>query len=260
MKRLADKLALTADEIADGILELACAHLAEAVRKVTTGQGRDPANFTLFCFGGAGPLMACQVADKLAMETVLIPACAGVLSAWGALSAPWEREWTQTVPPDDRLDLQAHTAYRESLKRKALNEFETSRGLEWTDLAERRYVGQGETLVSAPELDFHRLHQQRFGFSRPTHTVETTQLRLRARRPPLDGVELSLTQAEIAPLKVATVRWKGESIEVSVLSAPGDAFEGPALVLQSGSTLFVAPGWRAKRTAKGHLILTRGGP
>jgi N-methylhydantoinase A len=255
---LADPLNLGKDDVADGILELASAHLAEAVRKVTTGQGRDPGKFTLLPFGGAGPLMACKVAGNLAMDTILVPACAGVLSAWGALSAPWEREWSRVVPTEARTDDSVRLSILQKLKDTALAEFETSIDIQWFELAERRYKGQGETLVSSPEIDFHQLHHQKFGFSRPNHEIETVQFRLRARRPALKGVELEHIQPSEQDHRVTSLRLNGKSLEVALYESPPSEFDGPAMVLQSGSTLFVAPGWRATRTPQGHLLLTRG--
>lgn len=257
LRRLAKNLNLTNDAVADGILDLACAHLAEAVRKVTTGQGRDPSQFALFPFGGAGPLLACQVAESLAMDTILVPACAGVLSAWGALSAPWEREWSQTVPPVSRGDTVEQSHLFEALEQRAQAEFDDPDALDWSRLVERRYKGQGETLVSTPEVDFHQLHQERFGFSRHRHPVETVQLRLRARRAPLEGLKMPSPSGGEPEASSATVRWNNSAIEVAVYSEPPKKFAGPALVLQSGSTLFVAPGWNAESTQQGHLRLRR---
>ena len=254
---LAEKLNLTNDAVADGILDLACAHLAEAVRKVTTGQGRDPSQFTLFPFGGAGPLLACQVAEGLAMDTILVPACAGVLSAWGALSAPWEREWSRTVPPVLRENPAEQGQLFEELKQRAEKEFDDPDALGWSRLVERRYKGQGETLVSSPEKDFHQLHQERFGFSRKLHPVETVQLRLRARRPPLEGLKMPAPSGGEPEAGATTVRWNNSPTKVAVYSEPPKSFAGPALVLQPGSTLFVAPGWEARRTEQGHMRLKR---
>lgn len=254
---LAEKLGLDKNEVADGILDLASAHLAEAVRKVTTGQGRDPSQFTLFPFGGAGPLLACQVAESLAMDTILVPACAGVLSAWGALSAPWEREWSQTVPPILRADTAEQGQLFEELKQRAEAEFDDPIALGWSRLVERRYKGQGETLVSAPDEDFHQLHQRRFGFCREQHPVETVQLRLRAKRPPLEGLKMPSPSGGEPEASSTTLRWNNSPVEVAVYFEPPKKFAGPALVLQSGSTLFVAPGWQAELTERGHLRLKR---
>ena len=53
------------------------------------------------------------------------------------------------------------------------------------------------------------------------------------------------------------IRWNNSPTEVAVYSEPPKKFAGPALVLQSGSTLFVAPGWKAQLTEQGHLRLRR---
>lgn len=256
---LSGPLGLETDQVAAGILELSCAHLAEAVRRVTAGQGRDPSRFTLFPFGGAGPLLACQVAESLAMDTILVPSCAGVLSAWGALAAPWEREWSLLVPPHFRGEKGRETEYFQQLRARARAEFKQDQELRWFELVERRYRGQGETLVSAPHLDFHELHQSRFGFTRRNQPIETVQIRLRARRPPLSGLRLPAPGPSSEPTR-CTVRWKDEPLEVAVYSQPPASLQGPALILQAGSTLFVAPRWKAEVGEQGHLLLSFRGP
>ena len=161
------------------------------------------------------------------------------------------------MPPVSRGDTVEQSHLFEALEQRAQAEFDDPDALDWSRLVERRYKGQGETLVSTPEVDFHQLHQERFGFSRHRHPVETVQLRLRARRAPLEGLKMPSPSGGEPEASSATVRWNNSAIEVAVYSEPPKKFAGPALVLQSGSTLFVAPGWNAESTQRGHLRLRR---
>ena len=73
----------TVETLAAGFLDVAIETMARAIRHVSVRQGHDPADFALFCYGGAAPQHACRVADALGIAEVLIHPLAGVLSAWG---------------------------------------------------------------------------------------------------------------------------------------------------------------------------------
>lgn len=254
---LATSLQLSVQELADGILEVAASHLGLAVRKVTTGVGEDPASFTLFPFGGAGPLMACRVAELLGMTQILVPACAGVLSAWGALTAPWEREWSRPIPPDHRLDQDFIDKELDALKRAASQELGPEDDLDQTELVARRYLGQGESLTSGPKVDFHELHERRFGFHRSELSVETTEVRLRVRKASLHIGSQPPDEGDSRPVGSRVLRCRGESLEVPIYQQVSQATPGPFLLFQAGSTIFVEAGWLAQIQTEGHLLLSR---
>jgi 5-oxoprolinase (ATP-hydrolysing) len=88
---VADQGAVISDEaLLEGFLELADERMADAIRKVSLRRGYDPADHALVAFGGAGPMHACGVAERLGMRTVVVPADAGLLSAVGLGYAPVE--------------------------------------------------------------------------------------------------------------------------------------------------------------------------
>ena len=92
---------------ADGIVRLAEAHMAQALRKISVEQGRDPRDCTLVSFGGAGPLHACALASALRMPRVLVPQFPGALSAYGILVSDAVRDYSRTVmlrPGDPGLE------------------------------------------------------------------------------------------------------------------------------------------------------------
>lgn len=258
LRTLAGSLNLDPDQVADGILEVAAHHLAQAVRKVTTARGHDPSVFTLFGFGGAGPMVSCQVAELLDIKRVLIPARAGVLSAWGALTAPWEREWSKPVPVSERENGRAVSDLMSALRSEVTSKTQASE-VTLTSLVARRYRGQGETLVSTPEVDFHTLHQEHFGFALPHTAVQTLEVRVRAQAPPLpQASENAACRSNL--LGEREMRFKGGLVNTLVYG-PGQSFPkpvaGPFLWYQEGATIFVAPGWSARTVESGHLLVSR---
>lgn len=256
LEQLGRALQLDCDQTALGILELSVAHLGRAVRKVSTGRGQDPAQFTLFPFGGAGPLLACSVAESLGMGSILVPGWAGVLSAWGALSAPWEREWSQPVPLDQRLNQARVAELLQTLKDSSLAEL-SQQPEQVNLLVTRRYQGQGEGLTGPPEQDFHQFHQARYGFARPNCLVETIEVRVRVRQPQPslesghrgEGLQL-LEQRQV----LTDEGWRDVPVFTGQLG-PEENQAGPFLFLGGSSTLLVKAGWRARGLNQGNLLL-----
>jgi N-methylhydantoinase A len=90
-------LGLSTEETAAGIVRVAAAEMAQAVRVVTVERGIDPRDLALVAFGGAGPLHATRVADELGMRRVLAPEASGVLSALGLVVSERRRDLVESV-------------------------------------------------------------------------------------------------------------------------------------------------------------------
>ncbi|WP_204323082.1 hydantoinase/oxoprolinase family protein, partial [Streptococcus pneumoniae] len=75
------------EDVADSAIRIAVEAIVSAIRLISTSRGRDPRDYVLVPYGGAGPLHAAAVAEALAIENVLVPPNAGVLSAYGLLAA-----------------------------------------------------------------------------------------------------------------------------------------------------------------------------
>src|SRR5437588_6964555 len=86
----------SAEEAARGVITIAAASMADAIREITVEQGRDPREAVLVAFGGAGPLFATLLADELDIARVVVPRHAGNFSAWGLLGADVTRERSAT--------------------------------------------------------------------------------------------------------------------------------------------------------------------
>ena len=141
------------------VIEVVNAEMVRALRVISVEQGLDPRDFVLVAFGGAGPLHACALADELGMETVLVPASAGVLSALGLVAA------------EERVDA-VHSYLLPLAEAEELpNEGE----------ADLRYAGQSFelTIPLGPGLAdrFHSAHEERYGYADPTQPLELVAVR-----------------------------------------------------------------------------------
>lgn len=92
MTSLASPLGVTVERAADALIATADATMARALRRVSVERGINPRDAVLIAFGGGGPLHACGLADQLGIQRIVVPPCAGVLSAVGLALAPERRE------------------------------------------------------------------------------------------------------------------------------------------------------------------------
>jgi N-methylhydantoinase A len=162
------------------VVEVVNAEMLRALRVVSVERGHDPRDFALVAFGGAGPLHACELADELGIETVLVPEAAGVLSALGLVASEERRDRvvSYVCPLEEAGELPAEGE------------------------ADLRYAGQSFelTVPLGPELAarFHRAHEERYGYADEARRVELVAVRTAEVRP---GPELELPPGE--PLRVA---------------------------------------------------------
>jgi N-methylhydantoinase A len=232
---LAAELGLTLERCAEGILTVAVQEMVRALRTVSVERGVDPRNATLVAFGGAGPLHACQVADELGIDRVVVPPAAGMLAALGLVIAGERRDYVQTVLQNAGEGLLRDLLV--PLVRRAREELpEAALAAE----ADCRYLGQRHALTvpwdpDRPEEDlvatFHRAHRERHGDHDPDRSVQVVSLRLAAEMP---GADAALP----APV-------------------PGPARRGPAVIPADGATCWVPPGWSARSEGLGGLVVRR---
>jgi N-methylhydantoinase A len=141
------------------VVEVVNAEMLRALRVVSVERGHDPRELALVAFGGAGPLHACELAEELEIETVLVPEAAGVLSAVGLAASEERRDHVRSylVPLDEADELPAEGE------------------------ADLRYAGQSFELTVPLEDDlagsFHRAHEERYGYSDPARQIELVAVR-----------------------------------------------------------------------------------
>ena len=143
MRRVAEPLGLTLLEAASGIHRIANARMTRALRAVSSEKGRDPRDFALIAYGGAGPIHAAGLAEDLGMRTVLVPAVAGLFSAVGLLFARPEFHEVRTCHLDvDAVDPAVVAALFAEMEAKLAGALEGRSEVEWARTADLRYGGQ----------------------------------------------------------------------------------------------------------------------
>jgi N-methylhydantoinase A len=223
----------TAQIFAEGIVRLADSHMEKALRRISIEQGRDPREFVLVSFGGAGPLHACALARALAIPTVFVPRHPGALSAYGILISDVVRDYSRTIMlrPQD-------PAIARHLAELAGNDHA---GVAVCSL-DLRYAGQGYE-VNVPWSadfveDFHRLHEQRYGYADRGRPVEVVNARVRK----IVTTEATKSQAEALRPGDGKQAEIGEHVYERERLIAGDRFSGPAVVVEYSATTFVPPG------------------
>ena len=262
MDRLAAELGMDRAGAAAGVIRVANEHMSRALRVMSAERGLDPARFCLMSFGGAGGLHVCELAESLGMTRALVPARAGVLSALGMLVAEPGRQFSagflKSADEAAAEDLEAGFAQLESRARGELEAEGVDSGrIRLERHLECRYRGQDATLLLAAGSPraladgFHAAHEKQFGH-RLQLPVELVTLRLAARGPRRLS-EVPPPEAEDGQALDGgewPVVWRSRLSE-------GEPLEGPAVILDTDSTTWLAEGWRAQLDRHGHLGLER---
>jgi N-methylhydantoinase A/oxoprolinase/acetone carboxylase beta subunit len=274
VRRVAEPLGLTLLEVASGIHRIANARMTRALRSVSSEKGRDPRDFALIAYGGAGPIHAAGLAEDLGMRTVLVPALAGLFSAVGLLFARPEFHEVRTCNLDvDAVDPAVAAglfAEMEAGLTRALG----GRSVEWVRTADLRYGGQSwEVEVELPggsidggalaalRVRFEDEHERLYGVKdRAGSPVEIRALRLAALGDVAATHSFQL-EASTTGSNGATRTIDGAVVPVRTRSSIGGAPEpGPLLVDEYDTTVVVPPGWSARRdAATATLVLERSG-
>lgn len=247
------------EDIARGFLAIAVDGMANAIRKISVARGHDVTRYALACFGGAGGQHACMVADELGIETVLVHPLAGMLSAYGIGLAPVKaiHEVSIVRPLED--DFESDLAALEETARAALVEQGIAPDAVCTEASARlRFSGSDSVLSIAcedhAEMDeaFRLLHRRRFGYSDAEAAIIVEALSVEA-----SGHSGGLARAAVEPDATGGEASGDWPTYGRAALADGDGVEGPALVIDPGSTTVVEPGWRARLADEGSLVLAR---
>jgi 5-oxoprolinase (ATP-hydrolysing) len=257
-------------DVAEGFLRVAVANMAAAIVRMALERGRDAADFTLQCFGGAAGQHACLVADEVGMRRVLIHPLAGVLSAYGIGLAD------QSVMRQRACEIalvEAATEPLETLARKlqgeAVQAFDSGeRPVRTQVTAHLRYEGTDTALevpfgaITAMHEAFEAAHRLRFGFASPGRPVAVESLVVEATRRGPAPRPAQPASTGPAPVLKDIEMWSGgrahrAQVHDRASLRPGQRLAGPALIRESIATTVVEPGWAAQVLNGGELLLTR---
>jgi N-methylhydantoinase A len=284
LARLGDALRLEPDKAAQGVLRVASASMAGAIRAVSIEVGEDPRRGALIAYGGAGPLFASLLADELGIETIVIPNYAGNFSAWGLLEQDVVRSAALTIvaPLDTDGIARAEATLAklfaqldERVDRRVAGDVSHEAEL---DL---RYSGQEYALTIAVALEdgriaeppkeiarrFAEAYERNYGHSfdvgvdiLSVRAIERTALP----RPASHAFAPSANGGGPARASAHAYSFaRDEWCEFAVIErdelAPGTSFDGPAIVMETTTTSYVDAGLRGTVHDSGALILTQAG-
>lgn len=255
------------DAAAEGVIRIASAHMAQAVRGITVERGVDPRGAAIVAFGGAGPLFGCLLADELGVDTVIVPPNAGNFSAVGLVQADIVRSAARTLvrpldggtlPVIERL---ADALFERLAAGDAVREVDLDlrhRGQEHTLTIPMRPGHDDVADITARFSDaYHRTFGHRLPDPLEVVTVRaTTRVVLDADRPPVPAP--APEDAARGTIRLWSFRRRAWT-EAPVLrrAALDGPLEGPALVLEPTATTYLDVGFTAETHPSGCLMIER---
>jgi len=277
--RLARQIGATIEQTALGVIRLANANMANALRLVSVHRGHDPRDLALLAMGGGGPMHAGTLARELGIRTVIVPPRSGVFSAFGMLHSDLGIDLIRTrLLRLERPGVLDHVdATFAEMQREALQVLEASlvRCAQpyFLRALDMRYKGQEHTVevplpaqvdLHALEDRFHEAHERRYTF-RLSDPIEIVNFRLAA------GVAL----AKPAPPEVPTAHGQLRAVGARTVSFPGGRLEtpiyrrdhlqagmvlkGPAIVEEATTTTVLLAGDMLGVHSTGSLLIEIGG-
>ena len=278
---IAARLGMTVHDVAAGVVRLANATMAQAMRLVSIERGHDPREYAIVAFGGAGPLHALALAEELSIERVLVPYAPGLLSAHGLALAETRQDYVRTkiIPLDgDRSStIQKTFAFmRDDSQREFARYGIPSDRIAITHALDVRFAGQAyELTIDADPIlaegatsegivaAFAAAHEHRYGHVPNEGRAEIVNFRILART-----ANTLQHLAHEQPHEAAggegdeSDLWlEGSHVSCPFLPretlVPGARVRGPCVVEEPTSTVFVRPGWRGDVDAHRNLLLTR---
>jgi N-methylhydantoinase A len=273
---LAEAVGLSLEACAEGIVRVANAEMARALRVMTVERGVDPRGFALLAFGGAGPMHAAAMADELGMTRILCPPTSGVLAALGLVVGERRRDVQRSLllAGDELAAAAVAEAFADLTARARAAHGDPAAPLRAT--YELRYRGQAFELPVEREGDepaspddlrtaFATAHEERYGYADPEAVVELVTLRVAAVTPgpsPSPGRAGPDPTHPGGPGTTRPAVFGGQTVDAAVwrgAPAPGARITGPAVCELAESTLVVPPGWAGEVDPSGAIRLERGG-
>jgi len=255
------KKKITSTEILEGLIDIANERMSQTIRKISIQKGFEPSEYAMVSFGGAGAQHACEIAEKLNISTVLVPDDAGLLSARGLDRAQIERfSEKQVLQPLDAIKHRIESIIRE-LESDVLKKLENEEiGNQNIEIKNRylfvRFEGQASTLElhwkkgADPEKQFKKAYKKSYGHWIENRCIEVESIRVIASTvSPKKKQTVKTTESNLPdPIIIQKSRFQSKKIDLPVYDRkvmnPGCELDGPALVLDPYSTIFIPPGWK----------------
>lgn len=280
-QKIGTPLGLSLTAAANGILAIAEANMANAIRTKTVQRGLDPREFVMLAYGGGGGLFACAVADQLGVRRVVVPQAPANFSAWGILTSDYIEDEVRTqVMPFDAEHVQRALETLASLERSAVTAV-GGYGFEADAIARLRRIdmrfehqeftitvdlepgwNSATALLKGARERFVSAHRRLYGHGDPKGNLEIVSLRARAIgrvRPPEIAKRTSALSTEPVMQRNVVFRGSEAGVPTQIIArdslAPGQALRGPAIIDEWTTTTIVPPDWTCTCDVYGNLVL-----
>jgi N-methylhydantoinase A len=276
---LAKRLGMPIDEAALGIIRISTNNMIQAIREVTVERGRDPRDFVLVPFGGAGPTQAVHIASALGIDTILVPPNPGITSALGLICADLRADVMRTVMVSGRnaaskrikeiLDDLSNDAHAQLIEQGA---HQDEIAFQWS--LDMRYSGQSNELnisvppdvkdiINSSAQQFETEHEANYGYRMQDREIQWVTARVTASCPQAEWKPSGPTyQTDSGPIGTREVIVDiGKRVEADIFRREnlglGQTVMGPAVIEQLDTTTYIAPHWIGKQEREGLLWLRR---
>lgn len=266
-------MGFSAEDTAEGILRVVTATMARGIRKVSVERGVDLRTCDLMAFGGAGPLHGADLAEELNMKSVIIPPRPGIASAMGMLDAPIRHDYSTSVDANTADALAQLQDTFDTMRQRARADLDDPDAETHFDLlVDARYIGQSYELTVAWDADwqrqreiFEQAHEQNYGFADPDALMEIVVARLvvtqQLEHGALESVES--IRSEVTPTSHRDVyidgAWRDVPIYDRATFGAQTVLEGPAVIEQFDSTIYLRPDQIAENDTYDFLHIQRSG-
>ena len=284
LEEICGKIRLELTEAAAGIIKIANSAMAKILRIVSVERGHDPRDFVLMCFGGAGPMHGCALAEELKITKIIVPHNPGLFSAYGLLAADFRNNLVKTIMKlIDEVDVKKVEAVFQKLELQGAKLLEKQRvpkvNMRFIRQMDLRYFGQSyeltistfkpftEKVLRQTVENFHKKHMAIYGYAAKDEPVELVNVKLIAvgivEKPKLKEKPLHREkpskEAIIAKRKVFFEQ-DSDYIETSIYRRErlkaGNVINGPAVIEQYDATTVVYPDWMASVDRFGNIVLS----
>ena len=265
---------ISPEEVAEGFLSIAVESMANAIKKISVQRGYDVSDYALSCFGGAGGQHACLVADSLGIKQIHLHQYAGVLSAYGIGLADSStiNDLAVELALDEEIINSLSISFKElenSGKKELISQNLNEKLFVYFDRVYLRYKDSDSSLAvrfddyKSMKSSFENTHKARFGFISPEKTliIESIQVEVSCQSEQFDLEEIPIQALKTKTLASNDVFIGGETQQTIFYNrsdiASNDLIFGPAVIIESTSTIVIEPGWQGCLNDKNDLILER---
>ncbi|KOS63424.1 hydantoinase/oxoprolinase family protein [Lysinibacillus sp. FJAT-14222] len=273
---------VTAEEAAQGILDIANSNMLNALKLISIRKGYDPEDFTMVAFGGGGPLHAINLAEELNMKKVIIPYGSSVFSAIGMMMTEYRQDYIQTnlmnfdknhvADIQKNIDDAIESAYKDAPLSKDHYHFEIHYDLRYKGQEHAVKMSASNIAINEAELGhlaeaFHIKHKQEFSFDLPNTPIELVNLHLTiyGKDEAVQFKELDFSDIDVTTcikskrqLYVKKTGWVKVNVYDQQKLVPGYVISGPAIVENPTSTVVISEKQSIEIDKYGNIIVEMG--